>query len=299
MRGIVTGATGFLGSHVADHLAEKGHEITVFDSRPTDRHPHVVGDLLDPDALERAFQETDFVCHLAAVGDVYLAAERPALAASVNVTGTTNVCDAALRAGVKRIVVASTWEVYGEPHYQPIDEAHPCAPDHPYNITKYGGELMARSYARLKHLDIVCLRLGTSFGTRMRPNSVFSIFIRKALAGEPITIQGSGLQGRQFTHAKDIGRAFEAALTKGRPGEVYNIVADRMVTIRELAEIVTSFAPTSLTYGEARPGDVRSATVTSAKAAAELGWRAVVRFEDALRELVDEARTMKVSAGPR
>src|SRR5579859_5968509 len=167
MRGIVTGATGFLGSHVADHLAERGHDITVFDSRPTDRLPCVVGDLLDATALRAAFRGADFVCHLAAIGDVYLAAEQPALTASVNVTGTTNVCDAALKAGVKRVIVASTWEVYGEPHYQPIDEAHPCAPDHPYNITKLAGERLALADAMLRtSFDVISLRLGTAYGTR-------------------------------------------------------------------------------------------------------------------------------------
>lgn len=293
MRGIVTGAAGFLGSHVADHMAGQGHDVTVFDSRPTERHTCVVGDLLDGAALERAFQGADFVCHLAAIGDVYLAAEKPALAASVNVTGTANVCDAALRAGVGRVVVASTWEVYGEPHYQPLDERHPCNPDHPYNITKLGGELMARSAARLKKLNVVALRLGTSFGTRMRPNSVFQIFLRKALSGEPITIQGSGQQGRQFTHAKDIARAFEAALTKGQAGEAYNIVADRMVTIRELAELAVKIAPTQLTYGEARPGDVPSAAVSAEKAQRELGWRATVDFEKGVREIADEVRAAR------
>jgi UDP-glucose 4-epimerase len=231
----------------------------------------------------------DFVCHLGAIGDVYLAGEKPALAAAVNVTGTANVCSAALATKVSRVVVASTWEVYGEPHYQPLDEKHPCEPDHPYNITKLAGERLALASSRLRGLDVVALRLGTAFGTRMRPNSVFSIFIRKALAGEAITIQGSGAQGRQFTHARDIGRGFEAALTKGSSGNAYNIVGDRMISIRELAELVIKAAPTTLTYGEARPGDVPSALVSSQKAKAELGWSPTVDFEEGLRELVDEA----------
>ncbi len=297
MRGIVTGASGFLGSHVADHLAASGHEIAIFDQQATSRHRSIVGDLLDLDALTAVFQGADFVCHLAAIGDVYLAGQKPGLAASVNVTGTANVCEAALRAGVRRVVAASTWEVYGEPHYQPMDEAHPCAPDHPYNITKLGGDLMARSYARLRQLDAVVLRLGTAYGTRMRPNSVFQVFVRKALGGEPITIQGSGQQGRQFTHTSDVARAFEAALTRGRAGEPYNIVAERMVSIRQLAEMVTTIVPTKLTYGEARPGDVPSATVSAKKAADELGWRAEMDFEQGLREIFSEARASVATAG--
>lgn len=294
MRGVVTGGAGFLGSHVADGLVAAGHEVTIFDRVESPRHRGVVGDLLDRDALQMALRGADFVCHLGAVGDVYLAAERPDLAASVNVTGTVNVCDAALASDVSRVVVASTWEVYGHPRYEPMDEDHPCDPDHPYNITKLGGEQMARAYTRLKGLPVIALRLGTAFGTRMRPNSVFQIFIRKALGGEPITIQGSGQQGRQFTHATDIARAFEAALTRGEIAAAYNIVAERLVTIRELAEMVTRFAPTQVTFGPPRPGDVPSALVANAKAARELGWKAQVDFETGLHELVEEIRSASV-----
>lgn len=290
MRVIVTGGTGFLGSHVADHLAAAGHEVTVFDQIPSARHRSITGDLLDADAVTSALSGAEVICHLGAIGDVYLAAEKPALAAAVNVTGTANVCAGALTQHARRVVVASTWEVYGHPRYQPMDEEHPCDPDHPYNITKLAGEQLARSYTTLKGLDVVALRLGTAYGTRMRPNSVFQIFIRKGLRGEPITIQGSGQQGRQFTHASDIARAFEAAMTRGEVGAAYNVVAERLVTIRELAEMVTEIVPTQVTYGPPRPGDVPSATVSSAKAQRELGWLSHVEFADGLRQIAEELR---------
>ena len=168
--------------------------MIVYDLQPTTRHASVVGDLMDTAALKRALDGMDFVCHLGAIGDVYLAGEKPALAATVNAAGTANVCDAALAGKVGRVVVASTWEVYGQPHYQPIDEKHPCEPDHPYNITKLAGERLALAAGRLRGLDVVALRLGTAFGTRMRPNSVFSIFIRKALGGEAAAgVDASGI----------------------------------------------------------------------------------------------------------
>lgn len=296
MRLVVTGGAGFLGSHVADHLAERGHDVAVFDQAPSARHRTIVGDLLDPDRVSAAFDGADAVCHLGAVGDVYLAAERPSLAGAVNVTGTANVCEAALREGVGRVVVASTWEVYGRPRYQPMDEEHPCEPDHPYNITKLAGERIAVAYARLKGVGVIALRLGTAYGTRMRSNSVFQVFVRRALCGEPITIQGSGQQGRQFTHARDIARAFEAALTRGQVAAAYNIVAERMVTIRELAEIVTRSFPTQVTYGPPRPGDVPSATVTSASAERELDWRSAVDLEAGLQEIVAEVAAARAPA---
>lgn len=293
MQVVVTGGTGFLGSHVADVLAEAGHDVTIVDASPTDRHRYVHADLLDVSSLESAFRGAEAICHLAAVGDVYLAADRPALAAQTNVAGSAHVCDAALRADVTTVVCASTWEVYGAPQYEPLDEGHPTNPDHPYNITKLAGERLAIAYAHLRGLRVIALRLGTSYGTRMRPNSVFRIFISRALAGQPIVIQGSGQQGRQFTHASDVGRAFAAALRKPSAGPVYNIVADRLVTIRELAEMIAQFAPTEISYGEARPGDVPSALVTAALAARELDWRAVEVFEDGLSEMVKEARDLR------
>lgn len=297
MKGVVTGGSGFLGSHVADGLAMAGHDVTVFDQAPTTRHRSVTGDLLDPVVLAATLKGAEFVCHLGAIGDVYLAGEKPALAASVNAAGTANVCDAALAAGVGRVVVASTWEVYGKPRYEPIDEEHPCEPDHPYNITKLAGERLAIASAHLRKHFVIALRLGTAYGRRMRPNSVFQIFARKALAREAITIQGSGLQGRQFVHASDVARAFGAALIAGTSGSSYNIVSDRLVTIRELAELITREAPTELTYGDPRPGDVPSATVSNEKAKSELGWRSEVDFDDGLREIVAEVRAASTVAG--
>jgi UDP-glucose 4-epimerase len=287
MKAIVTGGSGFLGSHVADVLAEGGHDVTVVDLAPTSAHRSVVADLEDTDALIAAFRGADFICHLAAVGDVYLAAQRPSLAAQANVTGTANVCEAALAAGVSRLVYASTWEVYGPPQYQPMDEAHPCNPDHPYNITKLAGERIALAYGHLREgLSVTALRLGTAYGTRMRTNTVFSVFIRRAMAGEPIVIQGSGEQGRQFTHARDIGQAFGLAALKGVNGAVYNTAAKETITIRQLANLVAADLPTTIEFAAARKADVPSALVTSMRIHRDLGWEPRVRFATALRELI-------------
>ena len=287
MRGVVTGGSGFLGSHVADVLAERGHDVTVVDLAPTDRHRFVSADLLDRASLAAAFEGAEFICHLAAVGDVYLAADKPWLAAQANVVGSANVCEAALAAGVPKIVAASTWEVYGRPEYQPIDEAHPTAPDHPYNITKLAGERLGLAYGHLRQgLSVVQLRLATAYGTRMRPNTVFSLFINKALRGEPITIQGTGQQGRQFTAARDIGSAFAVALDRASNGAVYNTVGDEFITIKRLAELVTAEIPTKIVYTEARQADVPTAMVANERIKAELGWRPEIRFKDGLAEIV-------------
>lgn len=288
MRALVTGAAGFLGRHIARRFRDSGWEVTGFDLTPFSE-PEVEslqGDLTSAESLERVMTGQDVVAHVGAIGDVYLAANDPILAAKVNVVGTANVAEAAAANGT-RVVYASTWEVYGEPRYQPIDEEHPTGPDHPYSITKLAGESLLLAASRLRDIQVVSLRLGTAFGPGLRPNSVFRIFIDKARRGEPITIQGDGSQGRQFTHAYDIAKAFELAAAASLSGIALNVVAPETVSIKELAERVVERFPTELSFGEARPGDVPPAQVSAALATAELGWQPEIGFSEGLDGLID------------
>jgi UDP-glucose 4-epimerase len=291
MRVFVTGSAGFLGGHVCTSLLDDGMEVTGFDLQARGRSDirEEIGDLLDGEALTNAAAGHDVICHIGAIGDVYLAGEQPQLAASVNVTGSANIATAAERVGA-RVVYASTWEVYGEPHYEPVDEDHPCNPDHPYNITKLAGERMLLASDKLRDVPTVALRLGTAYGLGMRSNSVFEIFIRRAMAGEPLTIQGDGAQGRQFTHASDIGRAFVLATKSEARGVVFNIVSPEMVTIKQLADSVVERFPTEVTFGEPRPGDVPPSYVSAARAGEVLGWHPAVDFEDGMKELLGANR---------
>jgi UDP-glucose 4-epimerase len=289
MNALVTGGAGFLGRQVARHLAATGFEVSIFDRMDAADPdiPTIVGDLVDAETVRAAVDGHDVVCHIGAIGDVYLAGEQPALASSVNVTGTALVADAAIATGA-RVMYASTWEVYGEPRYEPIDEDHPTEPDHPYSITKLAGERILISAAHLRGLSTVALRLGTAYGPGLRPNSVFRIFIDRARRGEPITIQGGGSQGRQFTHSSDIARAFEMAARSDVTAQVFNTVADETVSIKQLAEMVVERIPTELTFGQPRPGDVPPALVSSQRITDVLGWRAEMPFDEGLRHLIDE-----------
>jgi len=237
MRVVVTGAAGFLGGHIARKFRDVGWEVTAFDVAPFNENgiQFSQGDLTDGNSVDQALDGADVVAHVGAIGDVYLAGEQPTLAAEVNVLGTANVIEAAIRHNA-RLVYASTWEVYGEPLYEPLDEEHPTMPDHPYSITKLGGESLVLAATHLRSLSALALRLGTAYGSGLRPNSVFRIFIDRARRGEPITIQGDGSQGRQFTHSSDIARAFHLAASSEVSGIAINTVASETVTIRELAE---------------------------------------------------------------
>lgn len=287
MKALVTGAAGFLGRHVARRLRDTGWTVVGFDVAMFEE-PGVAtlqGDLTEANSVEHAVRGVDVIAHIGAIGDVYLAGDQPALAAEVNVVGTANVVEAASRHGA-RLVYASTWEVYGEPEFQPITEEHPTMPDHPYSITKLAGESLVLSAARLRGLPALALRLGTAYGSGLRPNSVFRIFIDRARRGEPITIQGDGSQGRQFTHASDIARAFELAATSSASGMALNIVAPETISIKELAERVVERFPTELAFGEPRPGDVPPALVSAERASSVLGWSAQTPFGRGLDELI-------------
>jgi UDP-glucose 4-epimerase len=290
MKVLITGAAGFLGRNVVNHFLGEGFDVTTFDqaAHAIDGADSLVGNLLDAEVVTKSVEGKDAVVHIGAIGDVYLAGENPGLASSVNVVGSANVADAAKAAGSK-VVYASTWEVYGAPRSEVIDEDHACEPDHPYNITKLAGERILLAADHLRDVPVVALRLGTAYGPGLRPNSVFRLFIDKARKGEPITIQGDGSQFRQFTHADDIARAFALACQSDRRGEVFNIVAPEPVSIKQLAEAVVARYPTEVSYSEARPGDVPPAHVSAEKARKVLGWEPLVSFDDGMRRLMESS----------
>lgn len=287
MRVLVTGAAGFLGRHVARQFRDSdwsviGFDVALFEEPGIELFQ---GDFTEANSIEQATRNVDVVAHIGAIGDVYLAGNQPPLAAEVNVVGTANVLEAARRHDV-RVVYASTWEVYGDPVHEPIDETHPTMPDHPYSITKLAGESLVLAASKLAGTSTISLRLGTAYGSGLRPNSVFRVFIDKAVAGDPITIQGDGTQGRQFTHTEDIARAFVLAAESDLSGIALNVVAPETISIKELAESIIDRYPTELVFGEARPGDVPPALVSADRARELLAWQAQIPFQRGLDELI-------------
>jgi len=288
MKVLVTGAAGFLAPHVAKHLSSAGHEVVLTDVQNSDGpDPIALADLTSLEDMLRVTLGVDAICHLGGVGDVYLAAEQPYLAASANVLGTATLLEACRINRLRKVVYASTWEVYGPPVCEPIDEDHPCNPDHPYNITKLAGERLTIAYDNLKDLPGLALRLGTAYGPGMRPNSVFSRFIQKALDGEPIVIAGTGEQTRQFTHVQDIADAFLRGLESPVRNQVFNIVSEETTSIRAVAEFITGRLPNEIQFGPERPGDVVPARISADRAHSVLGWTADTDFQAGLSDLID------------
>ena len=290
---LVTGGSGFIGSHVVDKLAEVGFEPRIYDLRPSPHHEPgtvdtVVGDLFDEDALRAAMEDCDAVVHLAAYADVGVVAELPVDAEECNSRGTLAVLEAARATGT-RVVYGSTIWVYGASGEGVIDEDSPIGlPDHLYTASKLAGEMYCTSYAELYDVPCTILRFGIPYGPRARPSAVIPIFVSKALEGEPLTIAGDGLQTRRFIYVEDLADGVVAAVQAGADGRVYNLAGDETVTIRELADTVSDLVGgTEIVHTPGRNGDFGGAVISNERAAEELGWRASTPLREGVSRYVE------------
>ena len=295
MKVLVTGGSGFIGSHVVDRLAAAGIEVRIFDLRLSSHHPEAetaVGNLLDRDALRKAMRGCDAVAHLGAMADADLVAREPATAERVNSRGTLNVLEAARQAGVSRVIYASTIWVYSDSAGAHVDEETSLGlPGHLYTATKLAGEMYCRSYAELYGIEYTILRFGIPYGPRARPEAVIPTFVRKALAGEALTIAGGGTQSRRFVYVEDLAEGVVRSLAPEAANRVYNLVGDEDVTIAEVARTVqrtVGDVPVVDTPG--RGGDFAGACVSGERASRELGWRASTPFGAGVERYVDWLR---------
>lgn len=290
---LVTGGSGFIGSHVVDRLAAAGYRPRIFDARPSHWHPDadcVIGDIRRLEDVRRALRGCDAVCHLAAAADVGEVFNQPAWAAELNTTGTLNVLEAARELGVKRVVYASTVWVYSDVDADVVDEDAPLPPPaHIYTASKLSGELFCRSYAELYGIEPTIVRFGIPYGPRARPAAVIPQFVDKAVNGVPLTIAGSGEQERSFVYVEDLAEGVVRALAADQAvGRTYNLGGTETTTIRGLAEIVRDeVAPAEIVHTEGRSGDLRGARIDSERAARELGWRATTPLREGVRRYAE------------
>jgi UDP-glucose 4-epimerase len=293
-RVLVTGGAGFIGSHVVDALRAAGHEAVIFDRRPSPHHPArqvrwVRGDILDAAALRRAAAGCDAIWHLAAAADVNEVLADPARAEELNARGTLNVLEAARAAGVERVLYASTIWVYSEVERGPADETTPLPPPrHVYTATKLAGELYCRAYEDLYGLPCTILRFGIPYGPRARSAGVVAAFVRRALDGEVLRIQGDGRQHRRFVYVEDLAEGAVRALAPCAAGRTYNLVGDADVSVLEIAETVREVVgAVEIVREPARAGDFGGVEVSGARAAAELGWRPRTPLREGVRRCVE------------
>ncbi len=301
-RVLVTGGSGFIGSHVVDALLEAGRDVRNYDLRTSPYHSAdeietVIGDLTDRETLTEALDGCDAIIHLAAHADVGLIVDDPAGAERANACGTLTVLEACRAADVKRVVYGSTIWVYGESADDPVTEDSGLGlPKHIYTASKLAGEMYCTSYAELYGLEPTILRFGIPYGPRARPATVIAAFVGKALAGEPLTLAGDGMQTRRFVYVQDLADGVVRALEPRAAGRVYNLAGTETVTIKQVAETVQrQVGETGIVHTPGRNGDFAGAEISNDRAGRELGWEARTDLERGVAGYLEWLRESPVS----
>ncbi len=310
---MVTGAAGFIGSHVVDRLLRDGEDVVGIDnlssgtlanlsaaqSPETGKFSfHSIDITSDALAETIARFEPEVILHLAAQVDVRKSVADPLHDAMINVMGTLNVLQAASDAGTRKVVFTSSGGcIYGEPEPArlPVTEdqvwLEESRPESPYGVSKKVMLEYLRYFRAVKNLDYTALALSNVYGPRQEPASevglegqVVAIFCRKMLAGEPCTIYGDGTQTRDFVYVSDVVEAFAAARSGGG-GQLINISSGTELSVNELYSRLAELAGVDHepVYAAARPGELQRIVVDPSKAEAELGWRPEMPLGEGLK----------------
>ena len=272
-RSLVTGGAGFIGSHLVETLLVRGDYVRVLDNFSSGKEENladvqdnidlITGDLRDQVDLVSALKDIDYVYHQAAFVSVPLSIEEPEQCFEINVGGTVQLLSAALKAGVKRVVIASSAAVYGDNPAIPLNEEMRLNPMSPYATSKIVGELYTKLYSDLFGLEVVALRYFNVFGPRQNPNSdyaaVIPIFVKNILEGKQPVIFGDGHQSRDFVFIEDVVRAnlfaSEANLASGK---VINICSGLETSLLDLTESLAKILNTDIQplFEDERTGDI-------------------------------------------
>lgn len=306
MKILITGGAGFIGSHLCDKYVKEGHTVLCLDNFMSGnliniRHlldyrnfKLIKGDIRDFDLLEKIMRDVDVVFHLAAQIHVDRSYIEPKLTYEINVMGTQNILEVARIYDAKKVIHASTSEVYGSAQYAPIDEKHPLSAPHPYGASKIAADRMCYAYIQTYGMNISILRLFNVFGSRQRDfgyGGVISIFTRRALSNISPIIYGDGLQTRDYTYIEDAIRAYDLVLNHEEPiPEPVNFGSGREVSILDLANMIIDLCGKSgdvkPVHVESRIGEVERLIADATKAKNLLGWEPECSLKEGLRAFV-------------
>jgi UDP-glucuronate 4-epimerase len=310
MRGtvLVTGAAGFIGSHLGERLVARGDRVVGLDDLNAFYDPAikrrnvrgllagggfelVEGDIRDADLVARLFREhrPDSVVHLAAMAGVRPSLRDPVLYHDVNCTGTAVMLQAARDAGVGRFVFGSSSSVYGGNEKVPFHEDDDVSgPVSPYAATKRANELTCWTFSHLYGMDIAALRFFTVYGPRQRPEMAIHKFVRMAAQGRPLPFYGDGRTERDYTYIDDIMDGVLKAHDRSRGFRIYNLGESRTVSLAELVEAVGRATGTTPVVDRQplQPGDVPRTCADVSRARAELGYDPHVGLDEGLRRFV-------------
>jgi len=295
---LVTGGSGFIGSHVVDKLVENDYNVRVFDRVKPLREDveWFNGDLLNEKDVLEACKDIEAIFHLAAIADVNVALSHFDVCLMVNEMGTMNFLKSATAEEVERIILASTTWVYGR-NKGVVNEDTPIPfPEHIYTKTKIGQEQLLYSWHQHHGLPYTILRYDIPYGPRMRSNMAISIFVRRAMRGEPLTIFGDGKQGRCWIYIEDLAEGNVAALSEGGKNEIVNLAGPEFVSMNQIAEALNEiFGDIPIKHEPARPHDFEGAVTSIEKAKKLLKWEPKTPFKEGLHKYVQFVKSTSSS----
>ena len=306
---LVTGAEGFIGSHLTELLVREGYDvramvqynsfnnwgwIDTFDEEIKAKLDIFAGDVRDPNGVRTAMEGCDAVFHLAALIAIPYSYHSPDMYVDTNIKGTLNILQAARDLNTERILVTSTSEVYGTAQYVPIDEKHPYQGQSPYSATKIGADRLAESFYRSFDLPVTIVRPFNTYGPRQSARAVIPTIITQLLAGKKEIKLGSLAPTRDFNYVKDTARGFLEIYRSDRTiGEEINIATQKEISIGELAEeLIRQIAPDAKIICDeirVRPekSEVERLLGSNEKIKALTAWRPQYTLEEGLKETID------------
>jgi UDP-glucose 4-epimerase len=291
---LVTGAAGFIGSHLTDALIAEGVRVRVLDNFSAGLRENVnpaaeviVGDVRVLDSIRPAFEGVDCVFHMAALPRVMLSIEKPVETHLTNVVGTLNALIATRDAGIRRFIYSGSSSVYGDQSALPLRESMMPNPLNPYALQKLTGEQYTRMFHRLFRIETLTLRYFNVYGPRMATEgayvTVVGVFMREKIAGRPLTIHGDGTQRRDFTHVRDVVRANLAAMdAKVADGRALNVGRGENLSVNQIADIIGG----PVIHSARRLGDARDTLADLTETRAVLQWEPEVPTPEGVRELM-------------
>lgn len=303
MKVLVTGGAGFIGSHLVDRLVQEGHEVIIVDNLATGKRRNINRAArfykLDVQSwrLERVFrnERPNVVMHLAAQMDVRKSVEDPMFDAQVNILGTLNVLQQAVKHGVRKVVFSSSGgAIYGEQETYPAQESHVTKPMSPYGLSKLCGEQYLSYYQRTSGIQVVSLRYANVYGPRQDPEGeagVVAIFIQKMLNNEQAVINGNGRQTRDFVFVEDVVEANLAVMGQDTQG-TYNVGTGVETSINDLFRILIQHTGSTCkeVHGPAKKGEQARSVIDSTRLRHELSWDPKADLSDGLKKTVEYFR---------
>jgi UDP-glucose 4-epimerase len=296
MKILITGGSGFIGSHVTDALIAAGHDVTIYDieePKYNNSASYIKGDVCDLGFMTKCFKGFEVVYHLAAEANVNRFYQNPVYSNLVTSVSTLNVLEAARNNNISRVLLASTEWVYGSSDDDSIiTEETPYAqnPDHLYTSSKIAAELYCMNYKRLYDVNYTIIRYGIPFGPRARPETVTPIFITKIIRNEEITIHGDGTQTRQFIYVKDLAAGNVACLDSKAENQIFNINGSEVIKVTDIINVLEEILEkkAKVRFTEDRKGNYKGRFISCKKAEEMLGWKPRYTYREAMEQYVKQ-----------